>query len=150
MDTCPTIWNVFHDGIIVGVEGSIPGDLAILIECDYLRERFAEPGSKFMLTIHDCSKFQFRSWADDQSLVTDLNALGHLGLWILSADETDDHCKVHCSQTGPGSGGVLEVIAENASVRLDAGRLITLTEIENIAEAYWTEWESRSRSEPEK
>ena len=57
VDTCPAIWNVFHDGIIVGVEGSIPGDLAVLIECDYLRERFAEPGGQFTLTIHDGSKF---------------------------------------------------------------------------------------------
>jgi hypothetical protein len=150
VETCPAIWNVFHDGIIVRVEGSIPGDLALLIECDYLRKRFTEPGGQFTLTIHDCSKFQFRPWADDQSLVTDLNALGRLGLWILSADETDDQCKVHCSLTGPGSGGVLEVIAGEATLRLDAGRLITLTEIENVAEAYWTEWESRSRSDPEK
>jgi hypothetical protein len=42
-DFFPAIWNVLHDGVIVAVDGVLPGDLRIDVEIGYLRKRIPTP-----------------------------------------------------------------------------------------------------------
>ena len=69
-----------RDAIVVGVVGKVPGDVALSLECDYLRKGFSEPGSGFVLGLIDCTRLQFQPWSDDGSVVTDLIELEQLGL----------------------------------------------------------------------
>jgi hypothetical protein len=144
MTNCPDIWNVLHDGTIVAVAGEVPGELTLEIEADYLRRRFADQGRRFVLTLRDCTHLIFKPWDESQRAVTRLEDLAALSLWILSADKVDGRCAVHCSRGhSDAGGGVLEVVAEDAVLTLDAGRIVSKEEIEAVAEKYWTEWSSR-------
>ena len=145
---CPTIWNVLHDATIVDVTGAVPGMLRLEIECDYLRDRFEDPGDRFFLTLRDCDRFIYRPWADGAEPIADLQTMSHRRLWILSADPVEGLCKVHCSEHIPhGSGGILEVSAGSASLSLDGERSITLSELEGVAGEYWTEFNSSQKNE---
>jgi hypothetical protein len=143
MTNCPDIWNVLHDGTIVAVAGEIPGELTLEIEADYLRRRFDERGRRFVLTLRDCTHLIFKPWDESHRAVTRLEDLAALSLWILSADNVDGRCAVRCSRPqADAGGGVLEVVAEDAVLRLDTGRIVSTDEIEAVAEEYWTEWSS--------
>jgi hypothetical protein len=144
MDSCPEIWNVLHDATLVGATGLIPGKVSLEIECDHLRERFAEPGSHFVLTFDHCTTFQFRSWDDEISVVADLKLIAGSGLVILSADRAGELCKVQCTFTARSGGGILEIAAASATLQLDSGEPVQLGEIVSVAEAYWKEWSRRS------
>ncbi len=41
----PGIWNILHDGVIVAVDGTLPGDLRIDVEIGYFRKRIPDPGT---------------------------------------------------------------------------------------------------------
>lgn len=145
MELCPEIWNVLHDGTLVGVSGSVPGRVVLTVECDYLRKRFATAGEHFVLVLEQCTKFQFRPWDENSPVVTNLDEIGAAGLWILSADPRDEHCQIHCQFTGQRSGGgSLEISGQSARLQLDNGTAIELPEITSVAESYWREWSRRA------
>jgi hypothetical protein len=37
MDSCPRVWNLLHDATIVRIAGTVPGNLDVELEIDYLR-----------------------------------------------------------------------------------------------------------------
>jgi len=141
MSMCPDFWNVLHDGTVVAVAGRVPGDLRIDVEADYLRSRFTDHGSRFVITLQDCRTFEFHRWPAPGQPVTDLHEIAALQLWILSADVAENVCIVHCTQGD--NGGTLRVSARDAALALDSGRVLTLEEISSVANAYWAEFASR-------
>ena len=148
---CPDIWNVLHDATIVEASGTIPQDVVLRLECDYLRERFEPSGGAFLLTLIACSKFEFAPWDEAQDVITGIRQIGTLRLWILSADPMADHCKVHCARHVRGAtGGALRVAARIAELRLDSGRVIPIEEIKQVASDYWTEFSSSTQDRPQK
>ena len=143
MESCPDIWNVFHDATILKASGAIQQDVVLRLECDYLRDRFEEPGSEFLLKLVACSTFEFELWGDAPDVITDVQLIGSLRLWILSAEPMDDHCKIHCARhVRDAVGGTLRVAATSAGLRLDSGRSVSLAEIKEVASDYWTEFSS--------
>jgi hypothetical protein len=133
----PDVWNVLHDGTIVGVGGQVSGEVKLEIEADYLRRRFNDVGRLFVLTLRDCSRLMFKPWEDGQPAITRLDELGALALSILSAEEVDGRCAVSCTRkVTEGGGGVLEVVAVDAALCLDTGRFVPKDEIEATADAY--------------
>lgn len=144
MPHCPDFWNLLHDGTIVAVAGQVPGEVKLDIEADYLRERFDDDGSLFVLTLRDCRALVFKPWEEGQTAITGLDELGALALWIIGAEEVDGRCAVSCTRkVAEDAGGVLEVVATEAVLSLDTGRVLSQPEIEAVADAYWTEWSSR-------
>ena len=144
MRVCPDIWNVLHDATLIAAAGSIPGTVALTLECDYLRKRFPVRGEHFVLILEGCSRFQFRPWDEQLPVVSNLAAIAAERLWILSADQRDEHCQIHCQLTGKRSGGgSLEIAAQSATLRLDSGATIEMAEIASVAESYWREWSTR-------
>jgi hypothetical protein len=148
MQACPEIWDVLHDAEVIAAESLIPGAVSITLECDYLRDRFSSSGGSFVLNLDGCSKFQFRSWQDDLPIITSIDTIGSLRLWILSADQREQHCQVHCQFHGREGGGSLEVIAESARLRLDTGEPISFAQISAVASAYWTDFSHRIQTQP--
>jgi hypothetical protein len=148
MDRCPTLWNLLHDGIVVAIAGSVPGEVRLEIEADYLRNRFAESGNRFVLTLRGCRRFVFCPWDSKQQATSDVVEIERKTLLILSADQVDEYCVVHCSEparTGEG-GGRLEVTTDEAVFALDSGRAVAVEELATVSDAYWDEWESRNPS----
>ena len=133
----PDFWNILHDGVITHVSGSVPGDVRIGVEIDYLRERFAEPGDQVVLTLLGCTALSYHPFEDPPVAgFTDLVAARPE---ILRAKDWTDASIVECNN------GDLRVTAADAALALDSGREISLAELQAVAEAYWTEWSSRSK-----
>ena len=146
-DNCPDIWNVLHDAIVVGVSAPAPGDVALELACDYLRDRFPDPGNRFVLTLHSCDRLEYRPWTDEENAITDFSEIERRRLWVLSADPVDGHCKVLCSEAIlKGIGGTLTVSSSAAFLRLDTGRDVSLAEIMQVATEYWDEWEAAGKA----
>lgn len=144
-DGCPGTWNVFHDAIIIAISGTVPGQLHLTLDCDYLRDRIDHPGNHFYITLSGCTRFGYRPWNDDTLVIEDLQLIEQRRLWILSADATQHFCKVHCNEHIPyGSGGALEVAAAAMRVTLDDNTSITQSELELLSEEYWTECQARA------
>jgi hypothetical protein len=142
-DLCPDIWDLLHDAIIIRIEGRLPGTLALEIECDYLRDRFPSPGERFILTLSDCTRFEFRPWTDGTVAVTRFDELASRRLWVLSAERGDGCCKVRCNEHIPkGNGGELWVSASACEVCLDDGTEVSLPVLKRVVGEYWEEFSS--------
>ncbi|QEG24135.1 hypothetical protein [Mariniblastus fucicola] len=137
----PTIWDVFHDGCIDQVEGSIPGTVTVFVGIEYLRKRFSEPGEHFVVTLSECKKFSFLPYSctDETDRIADFAAIVEQCPGILNAEMDGEVCRVFTDC------GVLETSSPCGSVRLDSGREIPLELILETATAYWEEWQSKSR-----
>src|SRR5436190_3824659 len=115
MSFFPTIWDVLHDGFIVGASCEAPGTVRLDISIEYLRERFADPGELIQITLIGCTRFAYRGY-DDPEFITDLSAIAQLGPDFMSAELLDGLCRVHCLN------GELEIAATGGSLNLDSGR----------------------------
>ena len=142
MNIFPDVWNVLHDGSIDALSGTVPGTLQIDVSIEYLRERFADPGTIIRLTLKECSHFAFIGF-DTTVAITCLSTLAALEPEILSATMNGDICEIICVE------GILRIAANSGSIELDNGRPITLDELVSEAEKYWREWKERSQREYE-
>lgn len=128
------IWNYLHDGAICQISGSIPGNVVVRVEIDYLRRRFAEPGDAFDITLYGCTRFEFEPC--DAPPISDFAELSRRELEILSV-ESEAPVRVHCV------GGVLTAEYANIAPHLDTGAALTMQQLIDASEAYWDEWEAR-------
>ena len=135
----PSLWNLLHDATLAAVEGSVPGDLLLTIECDYIREMLPRTGAGFVVRLCGCSFFEFEPY--DQPPYADLPAIGQLELEILSA-EAGNPLAICCT------GGTLRLRYESAEIALDSGKAISLGELDRAAARYWRQWEQRNQPAP--
>lgn len=141
------IFNLLQDATIVAIAGETPGTVRLEIDCDYLRDRLEGPGDRFFLSLNDCTRFVYRRLDDDGGGLDDINAIAARRLWISGADQHEGFCVVHCAEhMRNGSGGKLEIAAHNITISIDNGREIPRSELEDIAEEYWSG--VRSREQP--
>lgn len=138
MDFYPAIWNGLHDGNIIAVQGAVPGTVRLDVAIDYLRERFPDSGETIQVRLTGCTRFAYRDF-NDVEFTTDFPAIAAFEPQVLSAELRGGLCVLDCS------GGVLEVMAADGSLALDSGRAITLQELIDVADAYWTEWSERAK-----
>jgi len=134
----PAIWNVLHDGVIVAIDGAVPGTIRVQVSIDYLRKRFSLSGELIQVVLVDCTRFSYRA-SDASGPTTELPRIADMAPEILSATFTNGVCEIECA------GGVLEVIATDGSVQLDSGLAVTLQELLDVADAYWHEWSERAK-----
>ena len=138
MGSCD-IWDLLHDATVVAISGAPPGTLRLEVECDYLRDRIADPGTRFFLVLDTCTRFRFRPWSDEAIAIEDVVTIASRRLWILSAQHRDGACIVKCSEHTPhGVGGDLEVAAAAMTLIVESGREVTIAELEDVAEEYWS------------
>jgi hypothetical protein len=132
-DFFPAIWNILHDGVIVAIDGTLPGDLRIDIEIDYLRKRIPDPGTLIQVFLIGCTRFAYQGF-EATAFSTELAAVAAMQPEVLGGSMKDGICEVECSD------GTLEVVAADAAIRLDNGRVVTLQELKEVADSYWKEW----------
>ncbi len=135
----PELWGCLHDATLVRVEGRVPGELRLNVRIDYLRRRFPGPGEGFDLILRGCSQFVYEPY--EGSPTTDLSEIAALELWVLGA-EAGSPMPVACST------GTMLVVYESASIKLESGLEVSLSELENAAESYWWEWSERHQTAP--
>ena len=116
----PRFWNAFHDGIIVSVSGSVPGDLEFTIECEYLYEELSHGQGTFRFKITDCDFFQFKSFKDDVTH-DEIDALNRAG--ILSAEFDNGIMSVFIHE------GLMVLRYQGESVTMDSGWIVSLEQL---------------------
>jgi hypothetical protein len=130
-----TLWKLLHDGDIESIDGRVPGTLRLRVGIQYLRDMFRGSGNGFRVELRGCDLIELESWMDDTAIVRDPEAIGKVGLEISSAEERPDHLLVICS------GYDLRLRYQSAHVELDNGMPVTIDELQDAADRFWTEWE---------
>ncbi|PKV11351.1 hypothetical protein CVO74_20240 [Xanthomonas prunicola] len=134
-----SLWNLLHDGSIERVDGSVPGDVSLLVSIGYLRNRFPGEGTGFVVLLSGCTHFTFHPY--DEPVLSDLAAIAALEPEILSA-KAGDPLEICCVM------GTLSVRYKSCALSLDNGPPVALSELDAASEAYWREWSERSRAAP--
>lgn len=129
----PTLWNLFHDGVLTRVECAVPGEVRLFVHIPYLRAKFPGTGTGFDVVLSDCSQLSYEVWDEDGTF--GLTDIGHIKPVILSA-EPGTPLKIF------GAGGTLTLQYRSAEVFVDSGAPTTLEELDAASEAYWTQWEA--------
>lgn len=128
----PTLWNLFHDGVLARAEGAVPGEVRLFIDIPYLRAKFPGKGTGFDVVLSECSQLSLEVWG---GTFIGLAEIGYIKPEILGA-EPGTSLKILCE------GGTLTLHYRSADLFVDSGAPITLEELAAASEAYWTEWEA--------
>lgn len=123
----PRYWDVFHDGVILSISGSVPGDLAFTIDCESLYEEVSDGEGTFQLTVTGCDFFQFKLFADDVTQ-DEIEVLGSAGLAILGAEFEHGIASVFMD------GGLMMLRYREQSVTMDIGRAVSLRDLCDAAD----------------
>ena len=116
-----SLWNLFHDGSIEHIEGTVPGNASLLVSIQYLRDRFPSAGTGFVVSLFDCNLFTFQPY--DEPEISDLAKIAALEPEILSA-EPSDPLEICCTL------GTLLLRYKSAALALDSGEPVSLAELD--------------------
>ena len=130
-----SVWELLHDGVVEAVERQ--GDRLVLdVAIEYLTE-LLEPGAgPLRLTLVGLRHLRFTPY--DGEPTEDPAALADLEL--LSARCQDGRLEV-CT-----ADGTLELAYAGVDIHLADGSSLTVPELEQIAAAYWADWEARNEA----
>jgi hypothetical protein len=134
----PSVWGVFHDGVIQAIEGTIPGDLVLTIEIGYLRGMFDGDGSSFRVHLTGCRRMMYSEY--DEEPTDDLDRIREREPEILYV--TSEQPLVLDCVMGP-----LELEYERMAVTLDSGVEVSEQELVSASELYWNRWSESTRSD---
>ncbi len=133
------IFNLLHDGVITDIRGSIPGELTLVVDCEYLRERIPDLGNAFLIRLGGCSSFRYETNSSDR-VIEDLSEIVALQCDILSAEKKDEEVVVY---TGPGQ---LVLMFNKISVATNESTSLSVEDLNSVATSYWTDWENGWRA----
>jgi hypothetical protein len=134
----PSLWNLLHDGSIVQANGGVPGQVALHIECLYLRDMFPGTGDGFIVKLTECSLLEYELY--DELPIQALDVIASLEPEILSA-KSGAPLEVCCS------AGTLRLQYASAELTLDTGEPVSSLELDQAAETYWRRWEERHKAD---
>lgn len=138
------VWNLLHDGSLVGVDGEVPGDVTVTVEIDYLRAMLPEPGNRFLIRLAGCRLFEFRRAAEGRTLISDWVTVSAGEPEILSATLRGGGIIVVSLECGPATYMELLLQYDAASVSIEDGRVVPAAELTAAARRYWAAFASRS------
>ncbi|CAG0932929.1 hypothetical protein PLCT1_02218 [Planctomycetaceae bacterium] len=130
MRDAETIWNLLHDGTIVGID-TVGRTLVCHIEVSYLRSFFTPPGTGFEIHLSECTFHGSEAWAGGP-IEHDPHTLAALQPEILSAQALD-----HGVVAVTWDGGVFRLSYSGVTLRLDSGAPIPLEALKAAATTYW-------------
>jgi hypothetical protein len=134
----PSAWGVFHDGVIQGIEGALPGNLVLTIEIGYLRAMFEGEGSSFRVHLMGCTKVRYCEY--DEEPTVDLDRIREREPEILYV--TSEQPLVLDCVMGP-----LELEYRQMAVTLESGVAVSQQELVSASELYWSRWRESTRSD---
>lgn len=127
------VWHLLHDGSVVAIEGSVPGDLTIVVEIAYLRCLLPEPGDRFLVRLIGCSLLEYHRFLIDQTLIGDFTDNEAEEPEILDA-RLADQAVVLAMTVGAGTYRELWMRYQGLSVTLEDGRPVAIEELVELAE----------------
>ncbi len=119
------LWNILHDGIITQITGEAPGDIQLTVEIGYLRNMFPGDGTSIIVTLKDCTTFEYEVDGKSVDEFNDAQILQALG------DAAEAQIDVECR------GGVLHLNYADVALALDDGTAITQNDLGEAAFKYW-------------
>lgn len=126
-----SIWNLLHDGTIVGLTREGQKVLAT-IDISYLRSRFAEPGQFFVMELLDCVELEYTPYGE--SPISSLQEISAQEPEILEGNFKEG-CVVVTS-----SKGILRLRYGALVLRFESGTPLSKKELDDCARRYWEEW----------
>ena len=129
-------WNTLHDGSVRSVCGSVPGDLVLEVEIEYLTDTL--PTAESFLRVHllGCTRFDLKSFAGEPAESLSEYPEEEVAE-IFGAKENGGVVEVLSPSSPGGGGGFIHCVYRDAEVRLAEGRLLPQEELEAAAEGYW-------------
>jgi hypothetical protein len=95
-------WNVLHDGRVIAAEGSVPGDLRLSIEIEYLCRHLPTQAEHLVVTLLGCERFEHQPYEQPtRAGPTDIAAF-HLELLTAGAGLDGDCINIECADGGYG------------------------------------------------
>lgn len=135
MEECYDIWNIFHDGEIEQIEGTIPGPIRIRVGIEYIRHMFSEDGGSVWVNLIECSRLQYEPW-DESPIVCDFSEIEKLKPRILSTKYQENGDLLIYAVDGN-----IRTKYKNATYELDNGNEVAFEELDRACEKYWDHWE---------
>jgi hypothetical protein len=132
----PANWNVLHDGHVTAADGTVPSDLRLSIQIDYLCRYLPTQSDDVIITLIDCQQFEYHPY--QQPSMSNVAAIAALNLELLSAQIDNGCISVECADGGYGGRLILRYRSANATTV--EGRALTQPELESAAEHYWSDW----------
>lgn len=133
-----SIWGLFHDGVITRIEGTVPGNLVIGIEIEYLRAMFEGDGTGFNVHLQSCTKLKYSEY--DQEPTEDLARIQKLEPEVLCV--ASEHPLVLGCVTG-----TLELTYDELFVTTDFGAHVSEEALAKASEQYWRLWSESNQSD---
>ena len=126
-------WGALQDGIIFQIDGSIPGDVRILVDLDYLRTMFPNQGNGFIVQLTNCTSIEYRRYG--KTTINDTTIIESKELEILCLSLVNP-IELSC-QDYSGELGELILDYESASLLLDTGEIVADNELHQAYAKYW-------------
>jgi len=145
------IFLIFHDGMIE--ETSLSGrKLKLKIEISYLADRVKSEFKFFFVELDGFCSAEFRGWPatlqGEKKLIAETSDIFKSPLEILEAKLTGDRIEVVCNiKSNVDSefcGGELLFHADAATVRDEANKEYSISELGEICRGYWNDWKLKN------
>lgn len=134
------VWNILHDGCLVDIAGSVPGDVTVVVEIQYLRAMLPEPGNRFLIRLIGCQLFEFRRFVEGQTLIGDQATVAADEPEILSTKLQGGTAVISMTR-GAGTYMELHLQYDDVSVSTEDGRVVPVDELAAAAQRYWEDFE---------
>ena len=130
------LWNTLHDGVIVAIDGTVPGEPVLEVEIGYLAGRLC-PGTKSVFVrLVDCSSFlyDFRSSMEETVRLSVLSEIAESRPIIMAGEQDLDGVLIECWC------GAIQCRYSSACIMLENKAPIAYETLLAECERYWRDW----------
>nr|WP_319492530.1 hypothetical protein [uncultured Desulfobacter sp.] len=138
------IWNIFHDGELVEIQGKTPGDIQIKVKIEYVANILKGNHNHIDVILKNCSLFEYeRQWSKDSCqiyrTIKELEGISP-ALVALSCDEEFDYLVIWdiC--------GSIKTKYDSAELKLEDGEPLSFEELDSASKEYWNNWGAKHRT----
>lgn len=131
-----TFWNCLHDGEITLITGALR-TIQINVQISYLRSMFPGAGDSFVVSLTDCSRFDFVE-GKSQPKTSSVVEISSKKLTILSASQEGSCITLACIGREYGE---LKLEYGGLTICTDSGDNVSVEELDRASEEHWNRWE---------
>lgn len=133
------LWDILQNGRVESITGKVPGTISVAVSLSHLRQQFPNEGDGFRIDLSHCSEFEYRE--NEDSPRQDFYPIA------ASSPESVRLEYGHVPVTVNFITGTLSASYAQAHIFLDSGALISFAELSAANQAYWKEWNARTRQD---
>lgn len=141
MNPRAALWNILHDGSINQIRGSVPGELTIQVDIQYLCEELAAERDEIVIHLANCRRFAMNVWAEKQ-WTEHLQEIAALDPEILGTDSDDVPVQLITTL------GELIMDFDSFSITINNGVTLTFEQLSQACENYWRRFANQAKESP--